>query len=156
VEEYRAQLYEPADREYQNMLRGHFAGPREYVRWNRAVTEKWPKVAFVQPGIETEPAILSGSSLPLRAAVDLAGLSAEDVRVEAVVGRVGARSELEDTEVLTLAPLEQHGTVVLFGRDFSPLVTGRFGYSLRVSPNHCHDPFNRPCNAPLKWANEST
>ena len=154
VDEYRAQLYEPADRAHQDMVREHFARTREYVRWNRAVSALWPSVAFVEAGIEPESAILSGSSFPLRASVDLAGLSAEDVRVEAVVGRVGPGRELEETEVLTLAPLEQHGTVVLFGRDFSPLATGRFGYSLRVSPNHCDDPLNRPCNAPIKWADE--
>jgi glycogen phosphorylase len=59
---------------------------------------------------------------------------------------------LKETEVLTLAPLEQHGSVFVFGRDFAPLMTGRLGYSVRVSPNHCDDPLNRPCNALLKWA----
>ncbi len=86
-------------------------------------------------------------------AVDLAGLAPDDVRVEAVVGQ-GRRAsgELEETQVLTLAPLEQHGTAYMFGRDFAPFTTGRLGYSLRVSPNHCDDPLNRPCNALMKWA----
>jgi len=154
VEEYRAQLYEPAYHAHEAMAQNQFSGPRDHVRWNNQVTERWSRVAFVEAGLGPESAILSGSSFLLRASVDLAGLSAEDVRVEAVVGRVGAHSELEETEVLTLTPLEKHGDVVLFGRDFAPLATGRFGYSLRVSPNHCDDPLNRPCNAPLKWANE--
>jgi len=76
------------------------------------------------------------------------------VRVEAVVGRVGADGELEDTQILTLAPLEQKGTMFTFGRDFAPFNTGRLGYSLRISPNHCDDPLNRPCNALMKWAGE--
>ena len=75
--------------------------------------------------------------------------------MEAVVGRVAANGELEETQVLTLAPLEQHGNAFMFGRDFAPFTTGRLGYSLRVSPNHCDDPLNRPCNAPMKWASES-
>jgi starch phosphorylase len=83
-------------------------------------------------------------------------LSPQDVRVEAVVGRVGAQGGLEDTQVLTLAPLEQHGTVFMFGRDFAPFTTGRLGFSLRVSPNHYDDPLNRPCNSPMKWANEAS
>ena len=102
--------------------------------------------------IGAEPAVVTGSPLPLRASLDLAGLRPEDVRVEAVVGRVGADGELKETQVLTLAPLEQHGSVFVFGRDFAPLMTGRLGYSVRVSPNHCDDPLNRPCNALLKWA----
>ena len=98
--------------------------------------------------------MLTGSPVPLRASVDLAGLGPQDVRVEAVVGRVGANGELEETQVLTLAPLEQQGTVFMFGRDFAPFTTGRLGYSVRISPNHFDDPLNRPCNALLKWANE--
>ncbi len=74
--------------------------------------------------------------------------------MEAVVGRVGANGSLEETQVLTLAPLEQRGTVFMFGRDFAPFTTGRLGYSLRVSPNHCDDPLNRPCNSPMKWAGD--
>jgi starch phosphorylase len=97
---------------------------------------------------------MSGSALPLRATVELAGLAPHDVRVEAVVGRIAANGELEDTQVLTLAPLEQHGSAYMFGRDFAPFTTGRLGYSLRVSPNHCDDPLNRPCNALMKWASE--
>jgi starch phosphorylase len=94
----------------------------------------------------------------MRVSLDLAGLTPGDVRVEAVVGRVGAYGELEDTQVLTLAPETsgaQQGSVFMFGRDFAPFSTGRLGYALRVSPNHCDDPLNRPCNALLKWAGES-
>jgi starch phosphorylase len=94
----------------------------------------------------------------MRASLDLAGLTPTDVRVEAVVGRVGAHGELEDTQVLTLAALgagSRQDSVFMFGRDFAPFTTGRLGYALRVSPNHCDDPLNRPCNALLKWAGES-
>ena len=92
--------------------------------------------------------------MPLRATIELAGLQPSDVRVEAVVGHIGADGELVDMQVLALAPLEQQSTKVKFGRDFTPLATGRLGCSVRVSPNHFDDPINRPCNAPLKWAGD--
>jgi glycogen phosphorylase len=151
IQEYNSELYEPAHRSFDAMAADGFAAPREHVRWSHNVTERWPAVNFVDAGIGPASAVLTGSSLPLRAHLDLAGLSPQDVRVEAVVGRVGARGELEETQVLTLDPLEQHGNMFLFGRDFAPLATGRLGYSVRVTPNHCDDPLNRPCNAPLKW-----
>jgi glycogen phosphorylase len=155
VGEYRSQLYEPAHRGYEAVVRDQFAAARERAQWNRTVTEKWPDVNFVDSGIGLAAAVLSGAPFPLRASVELAGLSPQDVRVEAVVGRVGAHGGLEDTQVLTLAPLEQQGTVYMFGRDFAPFTTGRLGLSLRVSPNHYDDPLNRPCNSPMKWANEA-
>jgi starch phosphorylase len=152
VVEYRSQLYEWAHRSYRAAMENNFAAARERVAWQHGVVERWPRVSFIDSGIGPEPAVVTGSPLPLRASLDLAGLRPEDVRVEAVVGRVGADGELEETQVLTLAPLEEHGSVFVFGKDFAPLMTGRLGYSVRVSPNHCDDPLNRPCNALLKWA----
>ena len=52
---------------------------------------------------------------------------------------------------MTLPAVEQHGSVYVFAKEFVPLQTGRLGYSLRVSPNHYHDPLTRPCNSLLKW-----
>ncbi len=156
VEEYRSQLYGPAHRAFQSAAQDGFAQSRERVRWNRTVVERWPNVTFVDSGIGPDPSVLTGSPVPLRAAVELGGLGPQDVRVEAVVGRVGANGELEETQVLTLAPLEQRGTVFMFGRDFAPYATGRLGYSLRISPNHFDDPLNRPCNALLKWAGDGS
>jgi starch phosphorylase len=94
---------------------------------------------------------MSGKPIPMRATVDLAGLRPDDVRVEAVVGRVGVTGQLEETEVLSLPAVEQAGDVYVFAREFVPLQTGRLGYSLRISPNHYHDPLTRPCNPLLKW-----
>jgi starch phosphorylase len=157
VREYASQLYEPAHVGYERICRDRFAAARDHVRWHRGVVEKWPQVRFLDYNIGGEQ-VSAGSSVPMRVSLDLAGLTPGDVRVEAVVGRVGAIGELEDTQVLTLAPETsgaQQGSVFMFGRDFAPFSTGRLGYALRVSPNHCDDPLNRPCNALLKWAGES-
>jgi glycogen phosphorylase len=89
--------------------------------------------------------------VPMHAVVDLAGLTPKDVRVEAVVGRVGVTGELEDTECITLPAVEQRGAAYLFEREFRPSQTGRLGYALRVSPNHHDNPLTRPCNSLLKW-----
>jgi starch phosphorylase len=71
--------------------------------------------------------------------------------VEAVIGRVGVSGQLEETQVMTLLPVEQKGSAVVFAKEFVPHQTGRLGYSLRVSPNHYDDPLTRPCHALLKW-----
>ena len=164
VTEYATQLYEPAHLGYERICRDRFAFSREHVRWHKEVSDKWPNVKFVDFGIGIDK-VSAGSTVPMRASLDLAGLTPTDVRVEAVVGRVGAHGELEDTQVLTLAATPgapnggetgaRHDSIFMFGRDFAPFTTGRLGYALRVSPNHCDDPLNRPCNALLKWAGES-
>ncbi len=96
--------------------------------------------------------MLTGLPIPVRAVVNLAGLSPKDVRVEAVVGRIGVNGNLEETQVMTLPAVEQAGNEYVFLKEFVPHQTGRLGYSLRISPNHYDDPLTRPCNSLLKWS----
>jgi starch phosphorylase len=151
VEDYRSQLYEPAHRAWEAMARDGFAAAHQHTVWNGQVNRLWPQIRFLEASAGADAAVNAGASLPLRARIDLAGLAPTDVRVEALVGRIGSLGDLEEAQVLTLDRLEQQGTVFLFGRTFAPLTTGRLGFSVRVTPNHYADPLNRPCNAPLKW-----
>jgi starch phosphorylase len=177
IGEYNSEFYEPAHRKWEQVSRDGFAAARAYVSWADGVARKWSGVTFRNTeasgrnteasGRNTEESgsaagsdgaafsgiVLNGAAIPLRAGLDLAGLTPADVRVEAVVGRLGPRGELVDTQVLTLDPLEQQGNHYLFGKEFVPLTTGRLGYAVRVTPNHSEDPLNRPCNTPFKWMN---
>jgi len=154
VGEYRSQLYEPAHRAFEVMRKDGFAMARDRARWSREVAEAWPRVQFLECGAGMEAAVSTGASVPLRAELDLAGLNPEDVRVEAVIGRVGPNDELDDTQVITLEPAGKRGGNFLFEREFTPFATGRLGFSVRVCPNHFEDPLNRPCNALIKWAGQ--
>jgi starch phosphorylase len=155
VGEYSSQLYEPAHRAFSAMSANRFAPARERAQWSRQIAQVWPLIHFLECGAGLEASVSTGKAIPLRAEVDLVGLTPEDLRVEAVVGRVGPSGELDEMQVLTLSPKEQHGTVYLFEREFVPFATGRLGFSVRVSPNHFDDPLNRPCNALIKWAGQS-
>ncbi len=151
VEEYRSQLYEPAHQAYRAIRQSGFASIRERMRWKSGVDRAWERVRFVETGPELEGTLLSGQALPLRTVADLGGLNAEDVRVEAVVGRVGINGQLEQTEVLTLPVVGKQGEAFVFARDYVPAHTGRLGFSIRISPNHSDDPLTRPCNSLIKW-----
>ena len=152
VEEYYSELYEPAHRAFEAMSKDCFAPAREKTRWNRQVEDCWARVAFVSNGADPGNTLVAGQSIPLEASIELAGLKPDDVRVEAVVGRLGHGGQLEDTRVIMLPPVKQDGSVCSFAREFTPHQTGRLGYSLRVSPNHYEDPLTRPCYALMKWA----
>ncbi|MDX2153764.1 MAG: alpha-glucan family phosphorylase [Bryobacteraceae bacterium] len=151
IGEYMSQLYEPAHMAYVEVSKKAFEAARERTLWQSNVNRVWDNVRFVDLGPGPERAIISGRPIAIRAAVDLSGLEPTDVRVEAVVGRVGSSGTLEETTVFTLPPSEQRDGVWVFAKEFVPHQTGRLGYSLRVSPNHYDDPLTRPCNAPLKW-----
>jgi starch phosphorylase len=151
IQDYWTQLYEPAHRNYVQVSQNNFAYARKRNEWTGIVRHCWPNVRFLQVGPGPDPTVTSGREIPLSATLDLAGLGRDDVRVEALVGKVGPGGELEQTQVLTLDPMDQDGTVFRYGREFVPHQTGRLGYAFRVTPNHYDDPLNRPCRPLLKW-----
>ncbi|MBM3723962.1 MAG: glycosyltransferase family 1 protein [Acidobacteria bacterium] len=151
IHNYMTQLYEPAHQGFTEMSRHGFQAAREHTSWSRDVARAWERIRFVDLGSGPGDSVVSGHPIPLRAGIHLAGLSPADVRVEAVVGRLGANGQLQDTEVVVLPPAGEAGESHVFGRDFVPSQTGRLGYSLRVSPNHSDDPLTRPCHNLIKW-----
>ena len=112
----------------------------------------WSQVQFTGIGPDPGKTVSTGASFPLEASIELAGLRPEDVRVEAVVGRIGVTGQLEDTQVILLPPVRQNGSVITFGREYTPHLTGRLGYALRIEPNHSDDPLTRPCYSLLRWS----
>lgn len=152
VREYMAELYDPAHGQHLRMREGDYNMARARTQWNSRIREVWERVRFVDDGQLVSGQVVSGKPVPVRAAVDLAGLNANDVRVEVVLGRVDSNGHLEETEVMVLPAVEQRDTVAVFGKDIVPERTGRLGYALRVSPNHFDDPLTRPCTSLLKWS----
>ncbi|MDE3166945.1 MAG: alpha-glucan family phosphorylase [Acidobacteriota bacterium] len=152
VREYMTQLYDPAHQGHLRMHAGDYALGRERARWNARVREVWERVRFVEAGPGPGGSVFSGRPVAVRAAIDLAGLDPNDVRVEAVLGSVDSSGHLENTEVLVLPSVERNGSVATFAREIVPERTGRIGYALRVSPNHFDDPMTRPCSTLLKWS----
>jgi glycogen phosphorylase len=152
VREYMSELYEPAHCQHLRFQQGNYAAVREKAAWTGRIREVWDRVRFVESGPGLAASVLSGNPVPIRAAVELAGLAPGDVRVELVMGRIDSNGHLEETEIMVLPAVEQQGSVAVFGRDLLPERTGRLGYALRVSPNHFDDPLTRPCSSLLKWS----
>lgn len=154
VSEYMSELYQPAHDLWTNISSNNFEPARERTLWDSRMAEAWHLIRFVDLGDGPEDHVMSGSAVPLRATVNLAGLRPSDVRVEAVIGPVGANGQLESTHTLALMPVEERGGAVVFANEFTVQETGRVGYSVRISPNHFDNPITRPCNALLKWVSD--
>ena len=118
------------------------------------MNENFDRIRFLDLGEGPGDQVMSGSAVPLRATVDLAGLEPSEVRVEAVIGQIGVNGQLQSTYTLPLVPVEEQGAAVVFATEFTVQQTGRVGYSVRVSPNHFDNPITRPCNALLRWVSD--
>ncbi len=154
VAEYMSELYQPAHKMWTAISKDNFEVARRKSVWEKRVNEAWHLVKFVDLGDGAGDHVLSGSAIPLRATVDLAGLKPSEVRVEAVIGQIGVNGQLQNTYTLPLAAIDERGTAVVFANEFTVQQTGRVGYSVRVTPNHFDIPLTRPCNALLKWVSD--
>ncbi|GAA1861833.1 alpha-glucan family phosphorylase [Pseudonocardia ailaonensis] len=137
VREYVEDWYAPAASAARTVTASAFAGAREVAAYRGRLDAAWTKVQVTgvdASGLPDTPVV--GAPMTVRAAVDLAGLTPEDVTVEAIVGRVDESDELEDTvrvamkHVGTTDGTERFETVV-------PLPhAGLAGYTVRVLPHH--------------------
>ena len=154
VNEYLSELYQPAHKLWMEVSKQNFEAARKKTVWDARLNEAWNAIKFIDFGDTPGDQVMSGSAVPLRTTVDLAGLSPTEVRVEAVIGQIGVNGQLQSTYTLPLSPVEEKGTAVTFANEFTVQQTGRVGYSVRISPNHFDNPLTRPCNALLKWVSD--
>ena len=132
VREYVERLYVPAGRAEETISDADYQPARDLAVWKARVTAAWPNVhvAYVESGgMDTVPQV--GDELNVRASVELGGLAASDVTVEAVYGRARDGDTLLEPSRAELVPVGDvfEGTVPL-GR------AGSFGYNVRVVPRH--------------------
>jgi glycogen phosphorylase len=154
VAEYMSELYQPSHKLWNSISENNFEAARQKTVWDARMSSNFDRIRFVELTDGSGDQVMSGSAVPLRAKVELAGLQPSEVRVEAVIGAIGVSGQLEETYTLPLKPVEEQGEVVTFANEFTVQQTGRVGYSVRVSPNHFDDPLTRPCNALLKWISD--
>ena len=138
VEEYTERLYAPATAAGRAMDGPGWKGAKDLAAFKAKIRHAWPevKVEHVESeGVSDSPQI--GDTLHVRAFVDLAGLSPDEVEVQLVHGRVSGDDELSEISVAPLGSAEpaDHGQV-LFSGDVTLTRTGSFGYSVRVVPKH--------------------
>ena len=85
-------------------------------------------------GLPDTPVI--GAELSLRANVDLGGLEASDVVVQAVVGRVDEEENLTDIRTTAMTHVGTEGSEHIYAGETQLPHSGSVGYTVRVLPHH--------------------
>jgi len=142
LRDYVQELYAPAAVASRTLAASSFAPAKELAHWRNDVEAKWSGVRVVHvegAGVGDTPQV--GAVLELRAVIDLGGLDAGDVAVQAVYGRVDEADELQSPASV---PLVDAGTGEDGLRRFEGTVplerAGSFGYGVRVLPHHASLP----------------
>ncbi|RBY83939.1 DUF3417 domain-containing protein [Blastococcus sp. TF02A-26] len=139
VRDYVQRLYVPAAGSARSMAEGGYAPAREESAWRARLQERWSsiRVAHVEAtGAGDTPEI--GSTLALRAEVELPGLAPGDVEVQAAYGRVDDADGLHDVTTVPMTHEQTDGSRHWFTATLPLERTGAFGYTVRVLPQSAH------------------
>jgi starch phosphorylase len=139
VRDYVQRLYVPAAGSAREMAQSGYAPAREESAWRSRVQERWSsiRVAHVEAtGAGDTPEI--GTTLALRAEVELPGLAPEDVQVQAAYGRVDDADGLHDVTTVPMTHEQADGSRHWFTATLPLERTGAFGYTVRVLPRSAH------------------
>jgi starch phosphorylase len=136
VRDYVHLLYTPAAHAADRMTANDHAGATELASWCSRVVSGWSgvQVAHVESaGVGDTPEL--GSTLSLRAEVNLGQLSPDDVVVQACYGKVDGNDQLHDVRVEPMAFVGNGGPTARFEATVPLQRAGSFGYTVRVLPN---------------------
>lgn len=138
VRDYVTRLYLPAAESTASICADDYALAASLASWKERVRKAWSGVRVDH--VESEGAgdvVTAGSSISVRAYVSLGELSAQDVSVEVIAGRVNADDRIEASSVIAMEPIEQYEQNRWQYRVEVPLDrNGAFGYTVRMLPAH--------------------
>jgi starch phosphorylase len=139
VRDYTEKLYVPAAGSARSMAEAGYAPARTEAQWRARVLESWSgvRVAHVEAtGAGDTPEI--GSTLALRAEVELPHLTPTDVEVQAAYGRVDDADGLHEVTTVPMQHEHTEGSRHWFSATLPLERTGAFGYTVRVLPHSQH------------------
>lgn len=137
VREYVENWYAPAAEAARTVAGSDYAGAKEIAAYREKLNTSWTKVQVSgvdASGLPDTPVV--GAPMTVRAAVDLGGLSPNDVIVEAIVGRVDEADELDDTVRVAMKHVGATDGADRFEAVVPLPHAGLAGYTVRVLPQH--------------------
>ena len=137
VAEYVKKFYAPAAQHGRRYSSNDFAVARSIADWKAHIRSAWPGVRLHR--LDTpERRLTFGTSLQIQVAVQLNGLSPEDVTVEALIGRPSPNGNF--TRRARHYPLATGGVTgngeMLYTIDLTPELCGKLEYRIRIFPSH--------------------
>ncbi len=137
VAEYVKKFYAPAASHGRRFAANDFAVARTVADWKAKVRSAWPGVRLHR--LDTpERRLPFGTSLQVQVAVQLNGLSPEDVTVEALIGRPSPNGDF--TRRARHYPLATAGVTgngeMLYTIALTPELCGKLEYRIRIFPSH--------------------
>ncbi|MGF0312238.1 alpha-glucan family phosphorylase [Rhodococcus sp. IEGM1428] len=137
VQDYTLGYYAPAAESARAASADGHRGATDVASYRRRIEQAWGAVKVTRvdsEGLPDTPVI--GAELSLRANVDLGGLDAADVVVQAVVGRADDEENLTDISATPMTHVGTEGGEHVYAGESTLPHSGAVGYTVRVLPHH--------------------
>jgi starch phosphorylase len=136
VQEYAKRYYLPCSKRYHTLCSNDFSGAKDLATWRQNLMTSWQEVSVAgitsRDGLEMSV----GKEIDAVARVRLGALSPEDVTVEAYYGRLDPNGDFLERETATLEATDSADGVFTFSGTIPCTKTGRYGFTVRVTPSH--------------------
>ena len=136
VRDYVTDYYAPATA-FSRAITGDLQVAKELATWKDRIREAWPRVRVVNVDTSwdgSEPSL--GSVMSIRAQLELGGLDAGDVAVQAVSGRVDESDVLHELRIVAMTESNDGPDADRYEALFPLNRSGPIGYTVRVLPRH--------------------
>jgi starch phosphorylase len=135
VEEYCTHFYMPGSDRWHIFTADNWKELRNICRWKKHVQENWDEVRIIEVRLIDNHTPKVGDRVPLRVKVDLGRLQADEVRVDAYLGRLDDSGRIPEGYPLPLLPEEDpEGTVQTYRGEILCLSSGQIGFAVRCYP----------------------
>ncbi len=139
VGEYAQRAYFPASDRYHTLTAENYAPAKELAEWKTKLSDSWYSIKIKDIDISSNTDIKVNQTVTVKAKVDLASLTKDDVQVELYQGAIDANGEIVNGEPVVM---ENQGTdsnsLNQYSAEVAYHTSGLQGLSLRVLPKHPH------------------
>jgi starch phosphorylase len=137
VREYALRAYFPASDRYHTLTADQYAPAKELAAWKAKLSEHWFNIRIKDIDVSTPSEIEVNQTVGVKAKVDLATLTNDDVQVELYQGAIDANGEIVNAVpvVMDYQGQDPQGLSV-YTANITYTTSGLQGLSLRVLPKH--------------------
>jgi starch phosphorylase len=137
VQEYVSRYYLPCSRRFNTLCRDEFAGAKDLAAWRQKLMTNWQEVSVEEVTYSDGLEMPVGQQVDVMARVKLGTtLSPEDVTVDAYYGPLDQQGDFAERETVPLEVVDSVDGIYTFRGQIPCQKTGRFGYTVRVTPSH--------------------
>lgn len=137
VQEYMEKCYGPADERYTALSADGFREARGLAQWRQRLQRGWGQLRIEQVEAKGADPMHVGAEMEVKARVNLAGLTPEDVEVQLFHGVVDSLGDIPAPRTASMSPNGHHdGSTYTFTGRLVCRSSGQHGYSVRILPRH--------------------